>query len=39
MLIWMGIKKRWAAKAEQARQATAAAGGSCAPPAPLPVNR
>ena len=35
MLIWMGIKKRRAAKAEQAR---AAAAGSFTPPAPLPMN-
>ena len=35
MLTWMGIKKRRAAKAEQAR---AAAAGSFTPPAPLPVN-
>jgi hypothetical protein len=39
MLTWMGIKKRRAAKAEQAQQARAAAAGSFAPPAPLPVNR
>jgi len=36
MLIWMGIKKRRTAKAEQA---SAAAVGGCAPPAPLPVDR
>ncbi len=35
MLIWMGIKKRRAAKAEPAR---AAAAGSFTPPAPLPVS-
>jgi hypothetical protein len=35
MLIWTGIKKRRAAKAEQAR---AAAAGSFTPPAPLPMN-
>jgi hypothetical protein len=36
MLIWIGIKKRRAAKAEQA---SAAAAGSFTPPAPLPMNR
>jgi hypothetical protein len=36
MLTWMGIKRRRAAQAEQAREAAA---GSFAPPAPLPVNR
>src|SRR5260370_3327272 len=35
MLIWMGIKKRRNANAEQAR---AAAAGSFTPPAPLPMN-